>query len=215
MLPLLVILSSIAVGAAYVAGRSRNRAIGRFVLSELESTFEPEKAEYAVLGRGIGVGFDYHLSGPVALVTGVLTLLPRYAVLYLPIAYLLGRNDLVKLTFHSPDLPVGTGAIVHMTAPRSRWSAIERDPDWQWRTVALGERRYTLFSYNPYVDRRLESLLQNVADVVSLNQISLSSRDNRITVFLTPFRQTLREDLQTVRNAVFSLTASDSGFTVT
>lgn len=215
MLPLVVITSTIVIGVLYVRGRRRNESVARELVRALESAFQPERAEYAMIGRGIGLGFDYHLSGPIPLVKGVLTLLPRYAILYLPIAYLLGRNDLLKLSFEVSDLAAGTGSIVHETAPRSRWSAIENDPDWNSRCIERDGRRYRLFTFNPLVDRRLEQLLDHVLPIETLNQITLDSRRNRITVFLTPVAETIHSDLSLLIGTVFSLTAPDKGFTVT
>lgn len=189
-------------------GMRYNLALAHAVRSAVETQFAPTEAAYVPTGFGVGFGFEYTLAGPVTGLRGILTTLPRYQVLYIPIARLLGRNDLLKLTFDCPDtLPPGVGTVVHETARGSRWHAVERDPDWHEETDDSGSDRFRLFWYNPIVGDRLRALLPSLRGVPSLNQLSLDSRNGTITVFLTPYRHDLAKDLRVLSESIFSLTA--------
>lgn len=190
-------------------GHRYNEKRARYFLGVIEAQFQPESTEYVVLGRGLGYGFDMHVPGALSEIQGVLTLLPRYTPLYLPIARLIGRRDLVKLTFHCRDrLAAGVGAIVHTTCHGSRWSAVEIDEDWREETIELDGRSYILYFYNPSVAGRLRSIIPEFRSIPHINQISIDSRTQKITIFVTPNSPTFQKELQELVALVFSLTAA-------
>ncbi|MFP4151947.1 MAG: hypothetical protein ACLFSV_03835 [Alkalispirochaeta sp.] len=204
----LFMILTVALVGAVIYGRRYNQRWAAAVIRVIEAQFHPDTAEYVTIGSGLGYGFDYTCtSGPFPEIQGVLTLLPRYTPLYLPIARMIGRQDLLKLTFHCGDaLPSGVGAIVHTNCIYSRWFAIEEDEDWQERKVALDERRFTIYYYNPAVARRLEEIIPALGEIPGINQIAVDSRKGTITTFLTPRGDTICRELQKLAEIVFSLT---------
>lgn len=208
MVPALFIVSAIGLALAVTYGRNLNRRRARIFLRVLEEILAPVHTDYAVLGRELGYGFDYTLDSPIVQVQGVLTLLPRYTPLYLPIARLLGRRDLLKLTFHAGDLlPAGVGAVVHTNCEGSRWCSVERDEDWREETIHYDGREFTLFFYNPIVAERLRSIIPKIAAIEHINQIQVDSRRGTITVFVTPYPESIQFELQELLDMAFSLTA--------
>ncbi|MFA7566015.1 MAG: hypothetical protein WCY01_03245 [Alkalispirochaeta sp.] len=205
----IIVLLSVGLGIAVVVGRRFNRTRAQLYIRILEEQFSPVAPEYVTLGRELGYGFEYNLDGPVDRVEGILTLLPRYAPLYLPIARMLGRQDLLKLTFHFPGtLPAGVGALVHTNCTVSRWSSVEHDDDWREETVEQDGQVYTLYYYNPIIAERLRSILPKISEIKNLNQITLDSRRNSVTVFVTPQQNWIKLDVERVAALVFSLTAA-------
>ncbi len=211
----ILIVFTIALVIGVGMGRRRNQLRARRHISMLEEHFAPVSAEYATLGRDLGYGFEYHLAGPIELVEGVLTLLPRYAPLYLPIARMIGRQDLLKLTYHCADmLPPGVGTLVHTSCQVSRWSAVEHDDDWQEEVVEQNGAVYNLYYFNPIIAERLRSIVPNISSIKNLNQITLDSRKHIVTFFLTPHPDLTKLDLERVDSIVFFLTGAERGGTL-
>lgn len=203
----LVLAAGLALAVTW--GHRYNERRARFFLKAIEGRFRPESIEYAVIGRGLAYGFDMHLAGPTPEVQGVLTLLPRYTPLYLPIARLLGRQDLVKLTFHCRDrLSAGVGVVVHTSCKGSCWSAVEIDADWREEQIEHEGESYTLYFFNPSIAERLRSSIPKIRSVERLNQFSIDSRTQKITIFVTPDPQFFYNDLEKLIDFVFSLTGT-------
>ena len=210
-----LLITALILSVGFRLGMRYNIRMARTVLDAVERRFPPVTADYVPIGHGVGYGFEYTLTGPLERLRGVLTTLPRYQVLYLPIARLLGRNDLLKLTFDCPDaLPAGVATLVHETARRSRWQAVERDPDWREEEVVDDGNRFRLFCFNPLVGERMRSLVPKLRGLPHLNQISLDSRNGTITVFLTPDIKKITDELKTLAEALFFLTAPMGRVTV-
>ncbi|MCG8479411.1 MAG: hypothetical protein MI724_09975 [Spirochaetales bacterium] len=209
------VVSALVFAVAFRFGLRYNARLAATVIAAVEECFRPRRTDYVALGRGIGYGFEYDLDGPIATLHGVVTTLPRYAPLYMPIARLLGRSDLLKLTFHCRDaLPPGVGTLVHETAHRSHWSAVERDDEWNEERVVTEGRRFRLFSFNPLVANRLKSMVPYLASAPNINQIGLDSRCGTITIFLTPYANSIKKELEAVAATLFSLTAPETRVTV-
>jgi hypothetical protein len=204
----LFVVLTFGLVVAVIYGRRYNHRWAAVVIRAIEAQFRPDTAEYVTIGHGLGYGFDYTCTaGPFPEIQGVLTLLPRYTPLYLPIARMIGRQDLLKLTFHCGEtLPSGVGAIVHTNCIYSRWFAIEEDEDWQEREIERDERRFTIYYYNPAVARRFEEIAPALTEISGINQIAVDSRKQTITTFLTPRGDTIRTELQKLGEIVFSLT---------
>lgn len=212
MVVALFIVLGIVLIAGVTYGRRFNQQRASYYLSVLEEHFTPTHKDYVLLGEGLGYGFDYTVPGPISEVQGVLTLLPRYTPLYLPIARLIGRQDLLKLTFHCGDsLPAGVGSLVHTNCTGSRWCSVEEDADLRDARISHGVQEYTLYFYNPSIAERFRRWLPRIAEIENLNQLSVDSRKRAVTVFLTPHSDTFRSELRKLVELVFSLTVEASG----
>lgn len=210
-----LVISLIALNLAFRIGMRYNQRMVRDVQIALEQRFRPTETAWTPAGAGVGWGFELATDGDVSAVTGVLTTLPRYQLLYLPIALLLGRGDLLKLVFHIPDaMPPGVGTVVRDSVRGSRWYAVQRDADWHEEQVQDGLERFRLFFFNPLVAGRLRSLLPRLGCITGLHQVSLDSRSGTVTAFIRPDRRTIVEDLERVEALIFSLTAPQTRVTV-
>lgn len=206
-----LILTLVALNLGFRLGMRYNLRLAASVRAELEQRFQPQEAEWTPAGFGVGWGFELALGGDITSLSGILTTLPRYQILYLPIARLLGRGDLLKLVFHVSDtIPPGVGSIVRESARGSRWHAVERDADWRQETVNEGSDRYRLFAFNPLVFARLRDALPRFGAITGLHQVSIDSRSGTVTAFLRPERDTLTQDLERVESLIFSLTTPPS-----
>jgi hypothetical protein len=203
-----IVLFTLALAFAFAYGVRYNQRLVSTVVAAVEGAFPPLRKEYVPMGQGVVYGFEYELAGPLPSLKGIITTLPRYKPLYLPIAYLIGRNDLLKLTFECPGvLPPGVAVLVHETARGSRWQAVENDAEWHQEEIVEGAHRYRLYSFNPLVGGQMRALIPRLAPIEGFNQLSIDSRRGSLTVFLTPRSETIVHDLSILSDVLNSLTA--------
>lgn len=206
MIPALI-LTTLALAGAFAYGMRYNQRLVSTIFAAVEGAFPPLHKEYVPMGQGVVYGFEYALAGPLPSLKGIVTTLPRHTPLYLPIAYLIGRNDLLKLTFECPGvLPPGVAVLVHETARGSRWQTVDADEDWHQEEIEEGMHRYRLYSYNPLVGRQMRELIPRLAPIEGLNQLGIDSRRGSLTIFLTPRADTIAADLSILSDVLNSLT---------
>ena len=196
----LFLIASLVLIVAVVWGRRYNIQLANEILGVLKLCFRPRNVETAVLGRGLGYGIDYEVDGAFPNVQVILTLLPRYAPLYLPIAHLIGRRDLLKLTFSGTSLPTGIGFLL-----RDHGAArlpVEPDREMFQEEVWVDKRRYWVCSFNSHVSQRLQRIAPYLAPVDSFQELILDSRSGTVTVFLFPDSRTLSGEVYEIRIAV-------------
>lgn len=184
-------------------GRRRNLALAAALLRIVDESFPVVRKDAVILGHGLGYGIDYELDGVYPSLKVVLTLLPRYAPLYLPIAHLLGRRDLLKLTFAGAPLSTGIGAILHDCGDSHL--PFEREEGMQEDWVNLAERRYCVYAFNPHVMDMLKALLPRLPEVTGFRYLSVDSRIGSVSVYLVPRVETLRSDLVGIGTAIESI----------
>jgi hypothetical protein len=203
-----LILVTLALAFAFAYGVRYNQRLVSTVVAAAEEAFPPLRKEYVPMGQGVVYGFEYELAGTLPSLKGIITTLPRYTPLYLPIAYLIGRNDLLKLTFECPGvLPPGVAVLVHETARGSRWQTVEFDEDWHQEEIVEGAHRFRLYSFNPLVSEQMRALVPRLAPIDGFNQLGIDSRRGSLTVFLTPRAETIVRDLSILSDVLNSLTA--------
>ncbi len=205
-----IVLTTLALTISFHLGMRYNLALVQNIRASIEACFRPMAVEYTPMRQGVGFGFDYQLDGHIPTMQGIMTTLPRYTPLYLPIARLLKRGDLLKLTFHCGDtLPPGVGVLVNETRGRVFWQAVDRDPDWQEESHVARGQSFRIFTYNPMVRDRLRTIADRLISFSGFNQLSVDSRCGKITIFLTPSQKTIDKALKEVLAALFFLTADD------
>ena len=200
----------VSLGA--VLGRRRNKTLVTGIMHAIAARFAPRSAEYARLGRTIALGFEYDLGEDARTLTGLITMLPRYSVMYLPIAWVLGRDDLVKLTCTSRYVAPGVGSIVGPGLARGRWRrswyAVERSPELIESHHTVGDRTYRIYGFNRLVTERLAGLLPTLAEFRGFNQVSVDSRTGEVTLFFTPRLRTIERELKCAETVITTLTAA-------
>lgn len=199
----LLLLLSIALILAVQWGRRRNLALAAAFLRVVDESFPVTRKDSVVLGHGLGYGIDYELDGDFPSLKVVLTLLPRYAPLYLPIAHILGRRDLLKLTFTGGPIATGVGAILHDCGD-SRLP-FDREEGMRDDRIDLGNERYRVYAFNPYVTEMLRGVLPALAGVSGFRYLSVDSRTGSLSVYLVPRVETLAADLVGIGTAIRSI----------
>lgn len=191
LIPLLILPLSAAVGFAFLKGQRRNRLIASELAHSLEDFYKPEEKRYVNIGGVVGYHIFYRLQGEIRSLVGTLTLLPRHAILYLPISRLLGRRDQVRLTLHTTETPVGEG---HLTDPASLHAGllyIEEEERFQRRAVTIGERELLILYRNPLIADRLETFLNALPSVEGLFGFSLSRMERSFSIIADPTSRNL------------------------
>ncbi|GEM_PF-5185525 len=89
---------------AWYRGNRYNREKAAWIAGILEKKFSPSETEYTNIGGSIGYHFVYKFhQGQLKEIKGSMIFLPRQALLYLPIAWLLGRRDRVIVEINMDD----------------------------------------------------------------------------------------------------------------
>ena len=193
IVPLLFVPISFLLGYGYVRGRRKNHAIASSVVRSLEEFYHPEEKRYTNIGGVIGYHIYYRLTGRIERLVGTLTLLPRHAVLYLPISRLLGRTDQLRLTLHTDAIPLGEGHIVEPEALSAGWIFIRDEESLHRQEVSCRGRPLVILSYNPLVAERLNRFLAALQTVEGLSAFTISRLERHYTLVVEPNRANLVE----------------------
>ncbi|MFP4329299.1 MAG: hypothetical protein ACLFP6_01140 [Spirochaetaceae bacterium] len=191
-LPLLLIPAlSLSLALASFYGQRKNRRIARELAHCLEHFYQPEQKRYQSIGGVIGYHIYYQLSGRIRRLVGTLTLLPRHALLYLPISRLLGRTDQLRLTLHTDATPLGEGHIVDPRQYSKGWLFLADEEEMERREVRVAEREYLILTFNPMVADRLETFLNSLPKTEGLIAFSSSRLEKQYTFITDPDPESL------------------------
>lgn len=199
----LILLLSIALVLAVHWGRRHNLLLATRLLRIVDESFPIVRKDSVILGHGLGYGIDYELEGPYPSLKVVLTLLPRYAPMYLPIAYLIGRRDLLKLTFEGGPVSTGVGAILRDCGDSQL--PFDRDTDMSEQEVTADDQVYRVYAFNPYVARMLKTAIPFLVDIPTFRYLSVDSRTGTVTAYLVPRVDSLSTDLAAIGTTIESI----------
>lgn len=204
LLPLVILPVSAALMFAHVYGQRKNRHIASQLAASLEAFYHPEEKRYQSIGGVIGYHIYYQLSGHIRRLVGTLTLLPRHALLYLPISRLLGRRDQLRLTLHTEETPFGEGHIVDPGQLDSGLLFLASEEEMERRAVTVEGREFYILSFNPMVAQRLETFLRALPDTTGLVAFSSSRLEKQYTLIADPTPEALMPLIEAVQRR-FSL----------
>ena len=94
----LFVIFSLILVVSFYWGVKANIKKAKEVAAELEHALSPEDKRYTWLGGVIGFYAEYKVKG-FSKVTATLRLIPRHAVLWLPITLIFGRRDTLQMLF--------------------------------------------------------------------------------------------------------------------
>ncbi len=191
LFPLLLVSFALVLGYGFLKGQQRNRIIASQLAHSLEEFYRPEEKRYVNIGGVVGYHIFYRLHGKLKSLVGTLTLLPRHALLYLPISRLLGRRDQVRLTLHTTAVPFGEGHLADAKALGSGILYLEEEEFLKRKSITIGEREVVILYRNPMVAERLESFLNALPTVNGLHSFSLSRMERNYSVVADPSPESL------------------------
>jgi len=169
---LLILLSAIAM-YQFFKGRKLNLGIMSRVSKDLEEALKPLDKEYTWLGGYVGFKAKYKLKN--ADVEATLTLLPRHALLYLPISLLVNKADRLYIVVRGRiDL-----AELHIFGKKRMLSRSERR---ELKGLELEERDG--FSFAGDADEALNMLRILVLDNKAL--FHLYAKKDYLYIFMDP-----------------------------
>jgi hypothetical protein len=191
LVPLVILPLSALLGFAFLKGQRRNRLIASQLAHSLEDFYQPREKRYVNIGGVVGYHIFYRLGGEIRSLVGTLTLLPRHAILYLPISRLLGRRDQVRLTLHIADTPFGEGYIADPKSLERGLLYIEDEESLERKRVAIGDRTLLILYRNPLVAKRLEAFLTSLPTVEGLFGFSVSRMERNFCIVADPTSRNL------------------------
>jgi len=186
--------TSVILAFFWARGRQENIRISADILKRLESALGPETVRYLDIGGGVGRRFEYENALGFPVIRGMLTLLPRHAVLYLPFSRMMGRSDLLTITFVSDSFPLGIGHVISTAAWSDGWHFAD---DLNEMKEFSGDG-FKVFAFNPLVTERLIRLATVLAEVPGFRQLSLKHDPHSATFILAPDPGTLDDALTTL-----------------
>jgi len=154
-----LILVAAVTGVGFAWGRRRSRAIALRVSRELERALDPTDATYTWIGGLIGFHARFEVGRGIREAKATLTLMPRHAPLYLPVALVLGRTDRLHVTLYLESGFGGEGHVILDRALRSPLLRIEGRERMVERAVAAGGKGYTLLATDRMLLERMEGIL--------------------------------------------------------
>jgi hypothetical protein len=159
-----IVLTAAMTALAFFHGRRVNRAIALRVSRELESALEPVDSTYTWIGGLIGFHARYGTDRGPREARATLTLLPRHAPAYMPIALLLGRGDRAHVTLYMREGFTGEAHIVSRAALLSPLLRIEGRDRMLRRWAAASGRRFLLLASDERLMDSAERLLGMAAE---------------------------------------------------
>ena len=157
----LFVVFSLILVVSFYWGVKANIRKAKEVAAELEKALSPDDKKYTWLGGVIGFYAEYKVRG-FSKITATLRLIPRHAVLWLPITFLIGRRDTLQMLFFL-KMPVRGECHVVRKGKRVKIYNIERlkeEAEDNWRL--LFDSREQLERLRPLL-KPLEPLLIHCA----------------------------------------------------
>jgi hypothetical protein len=183
----LLIALAFATTLGYLAGKEKNKAIGKMIGAAAEKVLAPEDTEYINIGGVLGHNFTYKLNAPFTEAKGTFTLLPRHSVLYIPLSLLISRHD----RFYLHLFTEGEGHIIaekyypKMRVDIAGVEKLKRD------TATSGEKRFIILYDNPRLEKNLRTLLENIEGTEHLLHFCCYRGNSNFFIHVIPKAATL------------------------
>ena len=190
---LIFLLLGLAAAASLVSMRGRrvNQDLKNKFAACLLETLEPSESSMTDIGGAVGFTFEFLRSRVPERVAGSLTLFPRQAMFYYPIARFLMREDALSLLAPMPRLPIGEGHLLH----RRRWEdgAIDvDDADGMERSeIGAKDTDFIVLSYNVAVRDILRRFAGGFPYPADLRHFSYSRANDSFFLHIVPRQETL------------------------
>lgn len=165
-----LVLGAAVIGIAFFHGRRRNRAIAVRTAREIESALEPLDTTYTWIGGLIGFHARYEVAG-LEKARATCTLLPRHALLYLPLSLLMGRGDRAHVTLYLETDFEGEAHVISAAHLRSPLVHIEGRERMQERAREEGGTRFVLLATDPRLMDGMMRLLDRIRETGHVRSI--------------------------------------------
>lgn len=197
MNPLTIALLGIAAltSLAYTLGRRDNLVLQKHIADGLQTALKAKSAEFTSIG-GV-VGFHFHVVRPDSphSVDGTLTLFPRQALLYYPIARLMRREDELSLLAPLSPLGLGEGHLLERRYWDSGRVDITDSDSMMREDVEIDGMRAVTLAYNPAIREHLVEFARSCPDALSLRHVAYTTVNRSAYILLHPDPETYRDML--------------------
>jgi len=202
---LVVLFAAILVVVTWRRGIRANRELILSACGAVEHAFEPSDTTYKNIGGSIGYQFQHTLKPPLSRLDGTITTVPREAILYLPIARALGRQDILQLTLYCANLPPGMGHIVELKQLRRGWIVPEETEQMYAQTAQLEDKTVIVYYFNPYVREQLAARFLDIARSPAFRYLGYYGSYGYVTLRLDPTVDDAPELLHNWRTKILDL----------
>jgi hypothetical protein len=185
---LLFIAFTCLLTLGYFWGRRENRRIAFSALEALVEVVRPDDQTFTNIGGAIG----YHANllirkkGPVRQVDATITLLPRYAWLYLPLSKVIRKYDRLFITVHLRHKPFAEGHLIEESYAAFGGPKIQNARRLAQEKVKWGGEDFCLFYETVPMRDKLQAYLSSHPDPGGIRHVALVPDQKRGFIFMIP-----------------------------
>ncbi|PIE03905.1 MAG: hypothetical protein CSA76_07040, partial [Spirochaetales bacterium] len=200
-----LILGLTAVSVVFrVTGARKNLQTAHSLCALLENVFQPLEKTYTNIGGVVGYHISYTLQPPFTLLDGTLTLFPRQALFYYPIARFLGRQDELSFSLKVDFPMVGEAHLVQKDAYRFGRFAIDNFKEMESEEISVKGVPYLLLYYNRIQAGKIADLMRRLSEVNSYEQFSFYGYQRLFYFHVNPSAESLEKQLRNLAEILSS-----------
>lgn len=203
----LLLAFAAASGLFWARGIRINRALIVSTCATVERVFKPLDTTYTNIGGTIGYNFRYTLCGPVRRLDGVVTTVPRHAMLYAVVLRAARLRDRLVLCLYLDRTPPGEAHIVAESVLEREDLGIDDIDQMERTTVDHNGRQWLILSFNPIQVERMRRVLRSFAVTDGLRHYGFYGRGAFVSLLIDPAAPGLEALLRDVVASVGQLTA--------
>ncbi len=195
---LLLLAFAAASGLFWARGVRINRALIVSTCATVERVFEPLDKTYTNIGGTIGYNFRYTLREPMRRLDGVVTTVPRHAILYTFVLRAAKLRDRLVLCLYLDRTPPGEAHIVAESVLEREDLGIDDIEQMQRTTVDHNGQQWLILSFNPIQLERMQRVLRSFAVTDGLRHFGFYGRGAYVSLLIDPAAPGLEALLQDV-----------------
>jgi len=208
----LFIAFSFLLSAGYLWGRRQNKAIFRAAFQDLTAVIQPDDQTFTNIGGVIGYHAELLIKKKGAWLSRVdatITLLPRHALLYLPLSMLIRRYDRLFITLQVKAPPPAEGHLIEVRHEGFRGTKIENARRLGREAVTWGGRDFHLYYESETVRGQFARLMQEHPDPGVVRHIALVPQQKKVFIFMIHKRGSVERSLRPLYRWLSTLFPAD------
>jgi len=199
----LFVAFSLILAWGYFRGRRKNKELSMSAFEDLLRLFKPDDQKFTNIGGAIGYHANLYIKKKKALLTRVdatITMLPRHALLYLPISRVIRKYDRLFVELHLKNRPAEEWHLLEEGYARFSRTKITNRSMLHMKKVDWGGYTFDLLSESEQMRQKLMDFMAQNPDPKGIRHIALVPDQKKCFVFMIPRKGEVEKSLQPVHN---------------
>jgi hypothetical protein len=185
-----VLIAIVTIGVFIVfsfhSGKRKNREIYTAIFNELMKVFKPDDQTFTNIGGVVGHHgtFLFKERGSVSQIDVTLTLLPRQALLYMPISKFFMRNDRLFISVYMRYPPPGEGHLIEKEYTGFRGPEITNISRLHQMELRWGDLTFFLYYEQDRMIDRFRELIGSLPDPGPIRHIAIVPDQRKGFIFM-------------------------------